>query len=94
MLLNEIIVDRLKHSFNEAARGNIHVILRNLESSAELSVEHDGSNVTMKNPKETLGHTLIKTLINQLHGTYYEEYLEDRGIHRIRIVFPIDANLT
>ena len=46
------------------------------------------------NPQETLGYTLIKTLINQLHGTYFEEYLEDRRIHRIRIVFPIDANLS
>ncbi len=92
MLLNEIIVDRLKHSFNDSNQGTIHVILRNLETSAELSVEHNGSDVTKKNPKETLGHTLIKTLINQLHGTYYEEYLKDRETHRIRIVFPIDAN--
>ena len=95
MLLNEIIVDRLKNSFNDISEGHIHVVLRNLESSAELSVEHNGVSENMNNnPQETLGYTLIKTLINQLHGTYFEEYLEDRRIHRIRIVFPIDANLS
>lgn len=94
MLLNEIIVDRLKNSFEDVKEGNINVILRNLNSSAELSVEHNGEGESMKNPKETLGYILIKTLINQLQGTYYEEYLEERGIHRIRIVFPIDVNLT
>lgn len=94
MLLNEIIVDRLKNSFDEIENGNIHVILRNLDSNAELSVEHNGKSEKMNNPQETLGYTLIKTLINQLHGTYYEEFHEDRGVHRIRIIFPIDANLT
>lgn len=92
MLLNEIIVDRLKNSFNESFAGAIHVIIRNLDSNVELSVEHNGCNKLFNNPKETLGYTLIKTLINQLRGTYYEEYLKDRDRYRIRIVFPTKKN--
>ncbi len=93
LLLNEIVVDRLKNSFNESEEGEIHVIIRNLGSNAELTVEHNGDSDSSTNPKETLGYTLIKTLINQLHGTYYEEYLAERGVYRIRIVFPVDSNL-
>lgn len=93
LLLNEIIVDRLKNSFENLNQGTIHVILRNLDTSAELSVEHNGAKDSTKNVQESLGYTLIKTLINQLHGTYFEEFLEQRGVHRIRIVFPIDATL-
>lgn len=93
LLLNEIIVDRLKTSFKEVTDGEIHVILRNLDTNAELSVEHNGTADSTTNPKETLGFTLIKTLINQLHGTYFEEYLESRDVHRIRIIFPKDSGL-
>jgi len=93
LLLNEIIVDRLKTSFKEVTDGEIHVILRNLDTNAELSVEHNGTADSTTNPKETLGFTLIKTLINQLLGTYFEEYLESRDVHRIRIIFPKDSGL-
>lgn len=89
MLLNEIIIDRLKHAFTNFEDGRIRVVLRNLETNAELTVEHNGHHVTHNSAKESLGHTLIKTLINQLHGTYYEEQLEEQGISRIRIIFPL-----
>ncbi len=89
MLLNEIIIDRLKHAFTNFEDGRIRVVLRNLETNAELTVEHNGHHVTHNSAKESLGHTLIKTLINQLHGTYYEEQLEEKGISRIRIIFPL-----
>ena len=92
MLLSEIIVDRLKNSFDDCSRGNIHIVIKHLDLNVELSVEHNGKHSSMNTTQMTLGYTLIKTLINQLGGTYYEEYLESRKVDRIRIVFPINAN--
>lgn len=92
MLLSEIIVDRLKNSFDDCSKGNIHIVIKHVDLKIELSVEHNGKHSSMNSTQMTLGYTLIKTLINQLGGTYYEEYLESRKVDRIRIVFPINAN--
>jgi PAS domain S-box-containing protein len=91
LLLNEIIVDRIKHAFKKGEEGFINVHLKQIDSDIVLSVSHSGSNARGfdSNPKESLGLTLIQTLIKQIHGEYSEQRSSENSTEQINIRFPI-----
>ncbi|MBO6795377.1 MAG: HAMP domain-containing protein [Balneolaceae bacterium] len=91
LLLNEILIDRIKHAFKPQEEGFIKVILGKSGNEVSLSVLHNGSIARgfNSNPKKTLGLTLIQTLIKQLHGSYSEIGANDTFTEQIKIVFPI-----
>ncbi|MBO6537146.1 MAG: HAMP domain-containing protein [Balneolaceae bacterium] len=91
LLLNEIIVDRIKHAFKKGEEGFINVHLKQIDSDVFLSVSHSGSNARGfdSNPKESLGLTLIQTLIKQIHGEYSEQRSSENETEQINIRFPI-----
>lgn len=91
LLLNEIIVDRIKNAFKKGEEGFIKVHLKQIDSDVLLSVSHSGSNARGfdSNPKESLGLTLIQTLIKQIHGEYSEQRSSENETEQINIRFPI-----
>ncbi|MCR9132674.1 MAG: HAMP domain-containing protein [bacterium] len=93
LLLNEIIVDRIKHAFKKGEEGFINVHLKQIDSDVLLSVSHSGSNARgfESNPKESLGLTLIQTLIKQIHGEYSEQRSSENSTEQINIRFPIEV---
>lgn len=93
LLLNEIIVDRIKHAFKKGEEGFINVHLKQIDSDVLLCVSHSGSNARgfESNPKESLGLTLIQTLIKQIHGEYSEQRSSENSTEQINIRFPIEV---
>lgn len=79
LLVNEIIVNSFKHAFEGQGQGFIKVIMKESESTIELTVQDNGIGVSedeiMKS--DSLGSTLIKTLTNQLKGEFKVGSLDD-----------------
>ncbi|OQX84783.1 hypothetical protein B6D60_08760 [candidate division KSB1 bacterium 4484_87] len=74
LLLNEIVTNALKHAFQNQNKGNLYVtaILDDEENNVTLSIRDDGvglpDNIDV-NKTDSLGFSLIHTLIDQIQGT-------------------------
>ncbi|HKO92616.1 MAG TPA: CHASE domain-containing protein [Polyangiaceae bacterium] len=71
LILNELIVNALKHAFPEGRRGTLRVQLRKLaDDRVLLSVEDDGVGVSSDGeaPGGALGLQLVRTLAQQVHA--------------------------
>jgi two-component sensor histidine kinase len=82
MILNEAITNAIKHAFPGNRPGHIQLSLsRLLSGDMELEIRDNGIGLPAKfrhNRKESLGLTLIKGLVDQLHGSYTIE--DDAGV--------------
>lgn len=89
ILTNEIITNAFKHAFNEQESGTVKIGFNANETHYELSIEDSGIGIdlTQDSHEQTLGMTLIHTLIDQIDGTM--EITVDKGT-KYKIVFPID----
>ncbi len=92
LLLNEIIIDRIKHAFKHGESGFIKVMLHQQNTEVTMSVVHNGSNARGfgANPEQTLGLTLIQTLIKQIHGQYSEIRSPENATEQINISFLLN----
>ncbi len=72
LLLNELIVNCYKHAFNNSEEGEISVSMKETDGEITLTVEDNGVGIegTNEEKKMSLGSTLIKTLTNQLNGSF------------------------
>lgn len=93
LLLNEIIIDRIKHAFKQDESGYIKVMLHQQNSEVTMSVIHNGSSARgfESNPKQTLGLTLMQTLIKQIHGNYSEIRSDEEATEQINIRFSLNS---
>jgi two-component sensor histidine kinase len=74
LLLNEIVTNALKHAFQNQNKGNLYVtaILDDKENNVTLSIRDDGVGLPDDidlNKTDSLGFSLIHTLIDQIQGT-------------------------
>ncbi len=88
LLLNELVVNSYKHAFEEQSSGQIDVQLAREEGQVKLVVQDNGVGLPEDfDPfeQETLGMTLIKTLVRQIEGDFYTEPRRD-GVQGARFV--------
>lgn len=85
LLLNELIVNAYKHAFNGVDKGEIFIELKKMEDELLL---HFGDNGVGLPPdielhkSKSLGSTLIKTLVQQLNGTFEDvSSQKEKGFH-------------
>jgi two-component sensor histidine kinase len=72
LIINELITNALKHAFPDGSKGEITILLHSTgENELELVVRDNGQGmpkeVVGKGP-ESLGLTLVRTFVKQLHG--------------------------
>lgn len=91
LLLNELIVNAYKHAFKGIDKGKIFIKLQKIEENLLL---HFGDNGTGLPPdvelkkNQSLGSTLIKTLVQQLNGAFEDiSSKKEKGFH-IQVEFP------
>jgi len=81
LLLNECIVNSYKHAFNGETEGNIYIDLKNNDDLVHIEIADDGAGLPDSfefEEQQTLGITLIRTLVSQLRGkAHYDK--EDKG---------------
>ncbi len=80
LIMNEVITNAYKHAFTKAESGKIRIQLYNQEQTVYISISDNGSGLPEDfelNRDKTLGKTLLKTLVNQLNGSY--QYISDEG---------------
>jgi PAS domain S-box-containing protein len=72
LLLNELITNSCKHAFVEREKGTIHIKVTENDGIVEVEYRDDGIGFDLQKFEEsnTLGVTLIKTLIEQLDAEY------------------------
>ncbi len=80
LLLNELVVNSYKHAFNGLVDGQIEVILKQTNGQIELVVQDNGVGLPddfdpLK--QQSLGMTLIKTLVQQIEANFNVESRED-----------------
>lgn len=71
LLLNELIINSLKHAFLENKKGKINISLQNLKNNIySLKVTDNGSGLNINNfsKSKSLGQRLIKNFVKQLNG--------------------------
>ncbi len=79
LLINEILVNCYKHAFTEQKEGTITVTAFERNGIVTMNIKDDGKGVTKEAffSSKSLGATLIKTLTEQLEGTF--DILENDG---------------
>ncbi|MEX0722132.1 MAG: histidine kinase dimerization/phosphoacceptor domain -containing protein [Balneolaceae bacterium] len=84
LMLNELIVNSLKHSFENEDKGEILVNLKQENEKVMMVISDSGSgfDITNFSQSDSLGATLIKTLSTQLKGTF--KFIENKGDERSR----------
>ena len=93
LLLNEVIVNCYKHAFSDKSEGNIKVTMTEDKGWVTLKVEDDGIGIEENGSREknTLGLTLINTLVNQLKGSFSIEKGENGTGTKTIIQFGKDS---
>jgi len=90
LIINELIINALKHAFAERDRGRISIRLRSGKDHGVLEVEDDGIGLPPEPvaPRKTQGSTLIEVLAEQIGGRLS---IRGEGGVRTRIDFPLAA---
>lgn len=89
LLLNELITNSFKHAFNGRDYGEIDINLEEIGNSVAITYRDNGSDFDVSRFKnaDSLGLTLIKTLLDQLSASY--SFLDNEGFG-MRFEFPIN----
>ena len=91
LILNEMVMNAVKHAFRNGGEGRLHVSLSLSEGQIRLAVEDNGPGLPpdfdLEDPA-TLGLTLITSLARQLAGTITAQNVEDGA--RFILLFPAD----
>lgn len=68
LLINELVVNALKHAFEDDQEGRIDISIKELQKQITLTVKDNGKGFPQEEDSESVGVTLIKTLVKQLNG--------------------------
>ncbi len=90
LIINELIINALKHAFPDRDRGRISIRLRSGKDHGVLEVEDDGIGMPPEPavPRKTQGSTLLEVLAEQIGGRVS---IHGKGGVRTRIDFPLAA---
>ncbi len=82
LLLNECVVNSYKHAFNGNQTGNISIKLQNIDDLIHIEIADDGHGLPDSfdfEKEQSLGITLIRTLVSQLKGNACFGSVNDEG---------------
>ncbi|CAN5342719.1 hypothetical protein BH23BAC3_BH23BAC3_12170 [soil metagenome] len=82
LLLNECLVNSYKHAFNGDQMGNITIDLQKTDDKIHIEIADDGQGLPDSfdfENEQTLGITLIRTLVSQLRGKACFDSDNDKG---------------
>lgn len=82
LLLNECVVNSYKHAFNGNQAGNISIKLQSNDNLVQIEIADDGHGLPDSfefEKEQTLGITLIRTLVSQLKGNACFDSAIDEG---------------
>ncbi|HUI71951.1 MAG TPA: PAS domain-containing protein [Spirochaetia bacterium] len=90
LIVNELVVNSLKHAFPEGRRGTITIEMsKGEEGVVSLAVRDDGIGISESleelRQKKTLGLSIVESLVRQLSGTLD---VQSHGGLTVRVVFP------
>lgn len=68
LIVNEILINAIKHAFKEKRNGDVNIKLTNDQKSVNLTISDNGIGFDPLQKEETLGLTLIHSLTEQLDG--------------------------
>jgi two-component sensor histidine kinase len=89
LILNEFLVNALRHAFPEERGGTIRVALRRIDGRFALAVEDDGVGCWPLPPQGGFGVTLIRSLARQLGADLTWQATEPGT--RARLVLPLNG---
>lgn len=84
LLLNECVVNSYKHAFNGNQEGEISIKLQSQDNLVQIEIADDGHGLPESfdfENEQTLGITLIRTLVSQLRGSAHFESEDGKGTH-------------
>jgi len=91
LLINEILTNKWKHSFEGRTSGLIEIKITKVNQSLELIIQDDGLPVPdlmkLRNP-ESYGYTIIHGLVSQLDGNIDFENIDKGGLS-VKIQLPV-----
>lgn len=87
LLINELVVNSLKHAFDDGQKGQIKVLLKEFDNQVTLIVKDDGRGFSEGESTESLGITLTKTLAKQLDGNVS---FENKNGVKISVLFKAE----
>ncbi|PHR31679.1 MAG: hypothetical protein COA38_07680 [Fluviicola sp.] len=70
LILNELIVNVLKHAFTSDSKGKVSISLIKLSDSTYLEISDNGIGFDTKQEFLTMGLDLVETLVSQLDGVF------------------------
>lgn len=70
LILNELMVNVLKHAFTSNSKGRVSISLRKLPDSIYLEISDNGIGFDTKQEFLTMGLDLVETLVSQLDGVF------------------------
>lgn len=71
LLINELIINSLKHGFKDAESGEIHIMLKSVDQlKTRLTYYDNGNGMEKEHHSSGIGMQLIESLIIQLDGEY------------------------
>jgi PAS domain S-box-containing protein len=89
LILNELLVNALRHAFPGERGGTIRVALRHADGRFSLTVEDDGVGCRTLPPQGGFGSTLVRSLARQL-GAELAWQAAEPGI-RARLALPVNG---
>jgi PAS domain S-box-containing protein len=90
LVINETITNALKHAFPSGRAGDLHVSIKPVERSCEIAIRDNGVGMGCSSSHRTgFGHTLVETLVRQLHADI--EWTPTLPGTCVRIKLPISA---
>ncbi|TVR67002.1 MAG: sensor histidine kinase, partial [Spirochaetaceae bacterium] len=84
MIVNELVNNAYEHAFNANRSGTIRVSMTTDQNVHVLEVADSGSGIS-DNPRQSLGMTLVRMLVEQIGGTF--DIVDGRGT-TFRVEFP------
>ncbi|MCR9130995.1 MAG: PAS domain S-box protein [bacterium] len=94
LIINEAVVNAIKHGFADKDQGNINITIKRNPSMVQIKVEDNGCGIPDDfefEQADSLGLTLIRILSQQLEGNCRFEALETEGT-RFILRFPLPAH--
>ena len=70
LILNELIVNVLKHAFTSDSKGKVSISLIKLSDSTYLEISDNGIGFDTKQEFLTMGLDRVETLVSQLDGVF------------------------
>jgi two-component sensor histidine kinase len=92
LAVNELVVNALRHAFNERDKGNVHVTLTRDDSHVIISVADNGAGLPAGHaPGKGYGMKLVNMMVEKIEG---ELQTESKGGARFTIRAPLPDSLS